>query len=297
MSRRILYGIGGLVIFLVVVVSLSNSETPHITTPEYSTVASASSTPEILPSTSPTRTATPQPSKAAVAPTPNPATGLYAVVSVTDGDTFKVNINGTTETLRMIGIDTPETVDPRKPVQCFGIEASNKAKAFLTGKRVRLEADSVQGERDKYGRLLRYAYLEDGTFFNKFMIQEGYAYEYTYDTKYKYQTEFKTAQAQAQAAKRGLWADNACQAPIVTPIATAIPSATPTPSPAYIQSPSPTPTPQSGGGYSLPVCASSDCNCGDFSSQAHAQWFHDTYDPNDAHRLDADHDGIACESL
>ncbi len=136
---------------------------------------------------------------------------FFEVVSVTDGDTLKVNINGTTETLRLIGIDTPETVDPRKPVQCFGEEASKKAKETLTGKKVSLEADPTQGERDKYQRLLRYVYLEDGTFFNKWMIQEGYAHEYTYQSNpYKYQTEFKDAEKSARENKRGLWSDNTC---------------------------------------------------------------------------------------
>lgn len=136
---------------------------------------------------------------------------LYDVVTVVDGDTIKVNINGTTETLRLIGIDTPETVDPRKPVQCFGKEASNKAKEILTGKKVRLEADSTQGERDKYNRLLRYIYLEDGTFFNKLMIEEGYAHEYTYQSNpYIYQTEFIEAENQARENNRGLWSPDKC---------------------------------------------------------------------------------------
>jgi micrococcal nuclease len=160
---------------------------------------------------------------------------LYVVTQVVDGDTFKVSIGGKTETLRMIGIDTPETVDPRKSVQCFGLEASNKAKSLLIGKKVRLEADSSQGERDKYGRLLRYAYLEDGTFFNKLMISDGYAHEYTYNTPYQYQSEFKQAETDARNNKRGLWADDACpQAPvIVTPVP--VPTTT-TPPPTTIPS-------------------------------------------------------------
>ena len=139
------------------------------------------------------------------------ATPLYDVVSVTDGDTIKVNIGGTTETIRLIGIDTPETVDPRKPVQCFGQEASKKSKELLTGKKVRLEADPTQGERDKYGRLLRFVFLEDGTNFNKMMIAEGYAHEYTYDSNpYKYQVEFKDAEKQAREANKGLWSPTSC---------------------------------------------------------------------------------------
>jgi len=132
---------------------------------------------------------------------------LYSVVKVVDGDTIDVSINGVTERLRLIGINTPETVDPRKPVECFGVEASNKAKSILTNKKVSLESDSSQGEGDKYGRLLRYVFLEDGTNFNLMMIKDGYAYEYTYDIPYKYQTEFKKAQKEAMEAKAGLWGD------------------------------------------------------------------------------------------
>ncbi len=135
----------------------------------------------------------------------------FKVTKVIDGDTINVNINGKIETLRLIGIDTPEIVDPRKPVQCFAVEASNKAKAVLNGKSVRLEADNTQGERDKYNRLLRYVFLEDKTNFNQFMIAQGYAHEYTYQSNpYKYQTEFREAEKEAREQKRGLWADDAC---------------------------------------------------------------------------------------
>jgi micrococcal nuclease len=125
-------------------------------------------------------------------------------------DTIKINMNGKTETLRLIGIDTPETVDPRKPVQCFGKEASNKAKELLSGKKVRIELDPTQGERDKYDRLLAYVYRDDGLFYNKYMIEQGYAHEYTYNTPYKYQAEFKAAQKSAQANQAGLWSPTTC---------------------------------------------------------------------------------------
>ncbi|MDD2758147.1 MAG: thermonuclease family protein [Patescibacteria group bacterium] len=135
---------------------------------------------------------------------------LYSISSVVDGDTVKVNIDGTIVTLRLIGLDTPETVDPRKTVQCFGKEASDKAKELLTGKKVRLEADASQGELDKYGRRLAYIYREDGLFYNKYMIEQGYAHEYTYNTPYKYQAEFKAAQKSAQDNLRGLWSPDTC---------------------------------------------------------------------------------------
>lgn len=136
---------------------------------------------------------------------------LYLVTRVVDGDTIKVQMGDNIETLRLIGMDTPETVDPRKLVQCFGKEASNKAKEMLDGKKVRLEADITQGERDKYQRLLRYVFLEDGTFFNKFMIEQGYAHEYTYESNpYKYQVEFKEASKKAREGSLGLWSPNTC---------------------------------------------------------------------------------------
>lgn len=134
-----------------------------------------------------------------------PQDDLYSVIKVVDGDTIDVSINGQIERLRLIGINTPETVDPRKPVECFGREASDRARALLDGKKVLLESDPNQGERDKYSRLLRYVFLESGENFNLMMVQDGYAYEYTYDTPYKYQDEFKGAQRYAETNRLGLW--------------------------------------------------------------------------------------------
>jgi len=166
-----------------------------------------------------------------------PSTTIFLVTHVVDGDTFDVDMNGKTERLRMIGMDTPETVDPRKPVQCFGKEASARTKELLTGKYVTLEADPSQGERDKYSRLLRYAFLPDGRNLALVLIQEGYAHEYTYNTPYKYQQAFKDAERAAREGKKGLWADDAC-AGFTQPVTSISPAPT-TPS----QS-SPTPAPQ-----------------------------------------------------
>lgn len=138
-------------------------------------------------------------------------TTLFKVTRVVDGDTLDIDMNGTIERIRLIGMDTPETVDPRKIVQCFGKEASDKAKEMLNGKMVSIEADKSQGERDNYKRLLRYVYLEDGTFFNKYMIAEGYAHEYTYQSNpYKYQLDFKEAEKQARETAKGLWSPDSC---------------------------------------------------------------------------------------
>lgn len=140
----------------------------------------------------------------------SPAGDLYRVTSITDGDTIKVNLDGKTETIRFIGMDTPETKDPRKPVQCFGKEASSRMQHYAQSKSVRLEADASQGDRDKYGRLLRYVYSEDGRNIAYEMIKEGYAHEYTYNTPYKYQSQFKDAYNHARTNQLGLWSPSTC---------------------------------------------------------------------------------------
>lgn len=136
---------------------------------------------------------------------------------VVDGDTIVVSLNGKKETVRIIGIDTPEVVDPRKKVECFGKEASDKAKKYFaeTDKKVWLEADETQANRDKYQRLLRYIFTDDNSIdFGKVMIELGYASEYTYSTPYKYQTIYKQAEKEAKDGRKGLWADNACKGQI-----------------------------------------------------------------------------------
>ncbi|MDO8552265.1 MAG: thermonuclease family protein [bacterium] len=149
---------------------------------------------------------------------------FYPVTKVVDGDTIVVNISGKNTTIRLIGLDTPETVDPQSSlrsrgyyggvgqtsVQCFGKEASDKAKELLTGKRVRIEMDPSQGQLDKYGRTLAYVFLEDETNFNEMMIREGFGHEYTYNLPYKYQKQFKEAEQTARENKIGLWSPEAC---------------------------------------------------------------------------------------
>ncbi len=136
--------------------------------------------------------------------------GLYTVIRIIDGDTIVIEIDGVQEKIRLIGVDTPEVADPRKPVECFGKEASSFTKNLLTGVHVRLELDTAQGDRDKYGRLLRYVFLSDGMLVNKTIITEGYGHEYTYRMPYHYQTEFKAAQYTARENKKGLWAIGVC---------------------------------------------------------------------------------------
>ena len=124
---------------------------------------------------------------------------LVKVIRVVDGDTIEIESG---EKVRYIGIDTPETVDPRKTVQCFGVEASKKNKELVEGKMVRLEKDIT--DRDKYNRLLRYIYIGD-TFVNLELVKQGFAYSYSYPPDIKYQSQFVKAQQEAREAKRGLW--------------------------------------------------------------------------------------------
>lgn len=232
--RYLLYGVGGIFAFFVLIVLIAPKTVPPTDTKsaqEQGTTIEAQSAetsetavePEepkkeqvpVKENSQPTAQAT-QPAKQNPTPAPppvQPATPqytYYSVTSVVDGDTIKININGTTTTLRLIGMDTPETLDPRKPVQCFGKEASNKAKELLSGKKVRIEKDSTQGELDKYGRTLAYVYREDGLFYNKYMIEQGYAHEYTYNLPYKYQSEFKAAEKSARENQLGLWSPSTC---------------------------------------------------------------------------------------
>ncbi|MDP3996816.1 MAG: thermonuclease family protein [bacterium] len=223
MVKKILYGVGGVIglFILIGIFAPSPEPTPIQQTP---IVAQEETTAEVevnepIASTPEPEQKTTEVHQPAVEQTQKPPSvpvqtqpqfQYYAVTDVVDGDTLKINMNGTVETLRLIGIDTPETVDPRKPVQCFGTEASNRAKALLSGQKVRIEADPTQDTRDRYGRLLVYIYRDDGLFFNKAMVADGYAYEYTYDKAYKYQAEFKVAQLAAQNVGKGLWSPNTC---------------------------------------------------------------------------------------
>lgn len=139
----------------------------------------------------------------------------YSVIRVIDGDTIVVDMNGHDETVRLIGVNTPETVDPRKPVQCFGREASDFLKTMLpAGTKVGLVSDPTQSNRDKYGRLLRYAYLGD-VLVDEEIISAGYGFEYTYDIPYKFQKKFKASENYAREGSLGLWATATCNGKLI----------------------------------------------------------------------------------
>ncbi len=218
MKKKILYGLGGTFVVLTLLSIIGSSVEPtKVQDVEQKTtevvVAEAQETSDVDQTAETAVVQTPQATQPAPAPvkTSSPSQyTYYSVTSVVDGDTIKISMSGKEVTLRLIGMDTPETVDPRKPVQCFGKEASNKAKELLSGKKVRIEVDPTQGELDKYGRTLAYVYRDDGIFYNKYMIEQGYAHEYTYNAPYKYQAEFKAAQKAAQTSQLGLWSPSTC---------------------------------------------------------------------------------------
>jgi len=125
------------------------------------------------------------------------------VKRVVDGDTIIVRYRGKTERVRLIGVDTPETVHPNKPVEYFGKEASAFTKKLLpAGTRVRLEFDWQP--RDKYGRLLAYVYVGT-TFVNAEIVRQGYGHAYT-RFPFKYLEDFRRYEREAREAGRGMWA-------------------------------------------------------------------------------------------
>ena len=110
--------------------------------------------------------------------------------------------------MRYIGINAPESVDPRRGAECFGKEASEFNKDLVEGKIVRLEKDI--SDRDKYGRLLRFAYLEDGTLANEALVREGYAFVATYPPDVAKKDMFRAAERKARDERKGLWDEATC---------------------------------------------------------------------------------------
>ena len=137
-------------------------------------------------------------------PIPKQNVTLFKVMSITDGDTIKVNIGGKTEIVRLLGIDSPE-LDKK---ECFSKEAKLEMSKFTKNKSVNLEKDSIQPDRDRYKRLLRYVYLENGDLINKDMVKNGYAIA---NRKYNSDKlpEFINLENYAKTNRLGLW--NSCK--------------------------------------------------------------------------------------
>jgi micrococcal nuclease len=216
------------------------------------------------------------------APAPEASTPVgenATVVRVVDGDTIKVQLNGIEQTVRYIGIDTPETVHPSKPVEFMGPEASAQNKALVEGQVVILERDV--SETDRYGRLLRYVWVEQNgryVMVNAELVRLGFAQVSTYPPDVKHTELFLLLQTEAREAERGLWG---MTGPSEAPSATAIPSSSGS-------------APGAPAGWN----GSDDLNCDDFATAADAQAFFEYAGgpASDPHGLDRDGDGSVCES-
>ncbi len=128
----------------------------------------------------------------------------YLVIKVVDGDTYKINYEGKEQKVRLIGVDTPESVHPDKEKNTkYGKQASNYVKQLIENQYITLEFDV--SKTDKYGRLLAYVYLEDGEMLNEKLIKEGYAQVATYPPNVKYVDTFKSLQEEARKNKVGFW--------------------------------------------------------------------------------------------
>ncbi len=133
---------------------------------------------------------------------------IATVVSVVDGDTIILRIQNKTETVRLLGIDTPETVHPTKPVECFGTQASSFTKdALQKNSRVRLVRDVEP--RDRFQRLLVYLYLEDGTLFNQLLLDRGFARTLSIEPNTAFASQFTDHESSARERRVGLW--QACE--------------------------------------------------------------------------------------
>lgn len=270
-------------------------------------VAATTSRPSTLGSLPVASTRPPGPS-ASPSPPPtvlsSPGRESAAVVAVVDGDTIRVALRGQTATVRYIGVDTPETVDPRRAVERLGPEAMEANRRLVEGRTVTLERDV--SEMDSFGRLLRYVYVESFTgitMVNAELVRLGYARVSTFPPDVKYQSLFLDLEREARSANRGLWAV-ATPSPTPTPSAASAPATQPTVAPAPTTAQT-TPAPATAAPTAPPTAAGFDpsryigqgdrYNCADFASQAQAQAVLRA-DPSDPNRLDTDRDGIACES-
>jgi micrococcal nuclease len=223
------------------------------------------------------------------------------VARVVDGDTVELNDG---RKLRYIGINTPETKDPNKDVECYGAEASRRNKELVEGAEVELEKDV--SETDRYGRLLRYVYV-NGEMINDLLVREGYAQASAYPPDVKYQEQFENSEQEARENKKGLWGD-VCNQPTPTLVPTAPvyptkqPTVVPTTKPVVYPTSKPVPTVVPVSNSCKYSCSGPDRDCADFSTHAEAVTFFSCCGfsaNNDPMRLDGVgvDDGDPCESL
>ena len=199
------------------------------------------------------------------------------VTRVVDGDTISVELGGHELKVRLIGIDTPETKDPRKAVQCFGREASARTAELLpVGTGVRLAYDAER--TDRYGRTLAYVYRKDrartGSFVNADLVRDGYASAYTSPPNVAHVDEFVALQREARDSRRGLW--GACPVDPAAPTTPTIPAGGAC-DPAYPDACIPPPPP--------------DLDCSDISARGFRVL------APDPHHFDSNGDGLGCEGF
>ena len=228
------------------------------------------------------RPRTPPPSPRRPPPAPELLAGT--VVEVVDGDTIHVQLPSGVEKVRIIGIDTPETVDPNRPASCFGPEATAFAKETLAGKPVTLELDPTQDRRDRFDRLLAHVHVGDALYAAE-AIAGGYGIHYIYEVPSIHAAELAAAEASAKAANLGIWAS--CEGRVDLPL-----SAVPEPTPLPVVAASAPPAGSNCHPSYTPCVpnAGHDLDCKDIG-------FKVTIIGPDEYRLDgSDHDGLGCES-
>ena len=229
-------------------------------------------------------------SKQAAPPTNTvrPARATVTVSNVIDGDTIKVSpaANGLND-VRLIGVDTPETVDPSEGVEPYGPQASAFTNRELSGRRVRLEFDRER--MDQYGRLLAYVY-SDGSMFNEELVEKGYAQAYPYPPNTAHAPQLAAAQRRARAAGLGIWGLTTAQQCELADRGNGIGEGAPGCTAGSGRQPGQGANP---GGRPQPP-TEGDYDCSDFATRAQAQRQLLTGDP---YGLDADGDGVACEDL
>lgn len=209
------------------------------------------------------------------------------VTRVVDGDTIEISpAIGGIEDVRLIGVDTPETVHPSEPDEPYGPQASSFTKRQLEGMRVRLEFD--QAREDDLGRLLAYVHVGE-QMFNETLLRQGYAQVWVIDPNDRYEARFRQAQQQARTAELGIWGLTRQQQCQLANHGNGIGEGSPGCQAGRSPSPPAPEAPQE-------AAPGEDRDCADFPSQAAAQATLDR-DPSDPNGLDADSDGQACETF
>ncbi len=214
---------------------------------------------------------------------------------VVDGDTVELSDG---RKLRYIGINTPETKDPSKDIECYGVEASLKNKELVEGIEVELEKDV--SETDRYGRLLRYVYV-NGEMINDLLVKEGFAQASAYPPDIKYQDKLESSEKEARENKKGLWGD-ICNQPVPTAYPTNQPTLLPTAKPVVYPASKSNQVVMPANKTCKYSCSGPDRDCSDFLTHAEAVSFFNCCGfsvDNDPMKLDGVgvDDGEPCESL